>query len=605
MKKKLIGLLATALMLSALLITLVACGGGGGTSNKQNRNFITLSMWVIWDGHVKDANGELSDDTKKIEAEVEEVFNQISQETYSTKVVFQWFKDEAEYVAALADKYEQLEEAGKPGEVPNVPVGEREGEYPALSMNQLDLVLMLDKDMLTDYVNNERLNPLDSLFTSSGRKLWNEYASIFEYTRLPYTAYDDRDEAIPSIGNFGVTNLNSVGKYTYLLVNKDAANYFHTGLGDTYTSIADCVELIDEVAKYTGTAPEVAGMAPLLAPFDYYRAFFYTPYTLSDGSAAADTFAGNSGIGGNNGLVATFWNKNAAYMSVQHGSLSNALDNKDYMSYIALMNWCTANNKFAAEGQEFAVGVVEGDYELRNEYGDDYYCFVLDNPRMTDEDLFSGMWAISSYTKDESRAMEIIQALQTDKALINALIYGKKDTHYRVEGDGSVTSLGSYYMNPRYAGNMYYASPDRSHGQSVEWLNGRMIQKREWNRDLWVDFHYQNKLNMNRANILQTISNDIFDELYAFAPSSSTVNEYVKSFLAKADELKTTYWEKSNQLGEPAEGASPVKELFSDTWRYMVPDTAADRFQGDLLVTNYTSLSGNVKYWVNEVLTQK
>ncbi len=593
MKNKLFSLLLSLLALSALVFCLASCSSeeDPNKNQTQNRNFVTLNMWVIWDGHETDGNGNVPDSVKDIELAVEDAFNVISRETYSTKVVFNWFKDETSYKAALAEKYAAIE-----GSATNNPIGEAEGEYPALKEKQLDLVLMLDKEMLNSYASTGKLQVLDTLFTTSGKKLYNEMSSVIDFTKI---AYEKDDQTTPGV--FAIPNLNSVGEYTYLLVNKEAADYYHTGLGNTYNSISDCVDLIEEVASDRDGFATQNNMSALLAPFDYYRAFFYTPYTMQDGTKAGDSFLGNAMIGGQNGLLASFWNANSNPYSSMLGTFYDAsgetLTNSDYMTYLAVMNYCTANNEYAVSdvnaynGEAFAVGVMQGNYELRNEFGDEYYCIVLDKPRMTDEDLFSGMWAISKYTVNAERSMEIIQALLTDANLVNTLVYGVEGTHYRAENDGTVVPLGTYYMEPRHAGNLYNVLPNKSLGQSVAWLDGRKIQKTEWDRDYFAGFYYQETLSKPKMDILQQVSNDIFDELYAVPTAGKELGEYVRVLKAKALELKETYWAKTYVIYE-ANGPQNFEEAVYNTT--VVGGAAIDMMtQTNVL----TTLSGSIKEW--------
>ncbi len=597
MKKKLLSLLLSILALSALVFSLASCDDGKDPNpeQNQNRNFVTLVMTVIWDGHEVDAQGNVPDSVREIEDAVEDAFNIITRETYSTKVEFVWHKDEAAYTAALEAKYNAIENATS-----NNPIGEKDGEYPAVTEKQLDLVLMLNKDMLADYAATGKLKVLDELFTTSGKKLYNEMSSIIDYTKV---LYNNKGTMAPA--TLAVPNLNSVGQYTYLLVNKAAANNYQTGLHNAYNSIADCVELIDEVAADRDGFAAANGISPLLAPFDYYRAFFYTPYTLADGTKAGDTFLGKDAIGGQNGLIASFWKADSyTYSSTVpalYADAAETLTNTDYMSYLAVMKWCADNNKYAVtdmdnySGQKFAVGVMQGDYEVRDEFGDDYYCIVLDRPRMTDADLFSGMWAISEHTVNAERSMEIVQALLTDKTLINTLVYGIEGTHYRAENDGTVVPLGTYYMNPRYAGNLYNVLPDKTQGQSVAWLEGRKIQKTEWDRDYFAGYFYQDKISQEKMNILQTVSNDIFDELYAVPTAGTELRQYVFTFTAKAVELKDTYWKKTYVIYE-ANGPERFDEMVYNT---MIGTGAAINLATEK--TNLTSLSGNIKNWADTV----
>ena len=131
------------------------------------------------------------------------------------------------------------------------------------------------------------------------------------------------------------------------------------------------------------------------------------------------------------------------------------------------------------------LGVSSANDVIRTEKGDyaekarleslGYICNVTKYPEATAEDAFSSAFGILkcediyyngklliSASDCETRAMEIIYAINADTTVRNLLQYGVENTHYILQGDNYVlpTENNAYFMNPLYTGdmfNMYYS----------------------------------------------------------------------------------------------------------------------------------------------------
>ncbi len=475
MKKKLFGALLLSVLMLLSLFAMTSCNSDE-EEEEHNRSYVTLTMWVIWEGHDPQNNTAM-----KLENDVQTAFNEVCMETYSSKVVFNWCKDEAEYrtkiAAANAD----------PADINKAPTYGADG-YPVAEENQLDLVLILDKDMYLSFAENGDLTNLNSMLSTTYKDVRNELGQYLEYTTV---------NGASGNGNYAILNPNGLGEYTYLLVHKEAARTFQFAESD-FTNIASCMRLIDEVQNAKGSSDpaiptSVKSLYPLLSAFDYYNAYFYTPYSDSS-NADRDVF--DFLADGKNGLVATFWNAKTMYGTIGDKSIVNALQSDDYLSYLALMNWAEKNAVYptdtaaADEGRQFAVAVMTGDYGLRNIYTD-YYCVVLDTPRLSGDNFYNGMWGVSAHSRNPERAMEIISALETDEKLLNILVYGVKGEQYSYNtATDTITSFGTYYVNPRYCGSIFHVYADESRGQDEGWYEEMKTQRIEWQSDLWIGFDY-------------------------------------------------------------------------------------------------------------------
>ena len=108
------------------------------------------------------------------------------------------------------------------------------------------------------------------------------------------------------------------------------------------------------------------------------------------------------------------------------------------------------------------VRLVKGSYADRTVYGSGCYLYVEEKPIVNKSELFKSMLAVSSYSVDVSRAMEIIYEINTDKALRTILEYGVENTTYELN-NGIVTlkdnSAYAYAVNPLYTGNVFALYP--------------------------------------------------------------------------------------------------------------------------------------------------
>lgn len=602
MKKKLISLFLTVLTLSFALLGLTACGDEEG-SGIDTRNFTTLSMWLIWEGH------DPKDDTAvEIEQKIEDEFNRITMETYSTKLEFTWFASEKDYKDALTLQYQNFDPENVKPEIIDPADESSDGatvndDYPELKPGQVDIVLMLDKDMLFSYARDQKLVPLDEFLKGSFRGVNSELSNIIRYAKVPIT---NATTATTTYGTYAIPNMNSVGKYTYLKVNKAVADYFHY-TQESVDTFAEAMALLYEVDRTAGNP--YADRAFLKEAFPYHNSFFFTPY--AEGGNGAWNPLNQMG---KNGLLAAFWENGKAYGTVAEKDLKISLEDQNYLSYLALMNFCEKNGKFSEE--DYIVSVEKGDYLVQDD--DNYYVAVLDAPRMTDEDLFSGMWSISAYTANAARAMEIIAALETDEALVNVLVYGVKGDHYSFNNtDKTVQSIGSYYMNPKYAGNLCYVYADKTqtgdrHGFSVAEKEAFLIQKTEWMRELFVDLSYLPELSgavaytvpateetpdapavpatdILQMDLIQKASDDIFAALFANEPvTDESLASYVESFKTFAKSTMDT------RLGELI---NPLDEN-SNTIYSLIKDTHLASGRNTLTQEPYKNrLSGNILNW--------
>ena len=76
---------------------------------------------------------------------------------------------------------------------------------------------------------------------------------------------------------------------------------------------------------------------------------------------------------------------------------------------------------------------------------------------MTNENVFNGAYAISSYSVSPSRSMAIVNYLMTNTEFRNAFQYGQRDVNYTIDKNDFVTisNENTYIMDPIHTGNVF------------------------------------------------------------------------------------------------------------------------------------------------------
>ena len=125
------------------------------------------------------------------------------------------------------------------------------------------------------------------------------------------------------------------------------------------------------------------------------------------------------------------------------------------------------------------VRLVKGNYEMRDSFGADNYWYVESDPTANRSEIFNSMLAISAYTVNADRAMQIVYALNSDPELRTMLRYGVKNTTYELK-DGVVTiKTGADYTydaNDYYTGNIFALYPCSDRGQTAALMAGWKVQ---------------------------------------------------------------------------------------------------------------------------------
>ncbi len=502
MSKKFV-VLALCVVLVVGLFMFFTCGDDDTTlddldvEEDDGRSAVSLNFYIITDDRT-------TDDAVK---QMQEAFNEISEQKYRTHVEFV-LCTEAEYHKILEEKFTAIEngDVQAPGDVDTDKGtvddiyydenGRPTVKYPEIGEGQIDILLVTDMSMMNDYIQKNRVMNITELLNGEFKNL-RSYINTNLYNGVMNSADNSW---------YSVPNNRVLGDYTYLLVNRTAAaqNYlyeehFFTMYGERNDRIAinydNVQKLVSAVSTNNKTSedkliPLYSGQTSGVA-FEFPAVNFWT----ADNSPSVFTtfYDASSEAGDFVEIINPFLTDASADKSIFRPAADS------YVAYLRLMSACreygyttvpdgmtlsTDMNISNMDGSEFAVAVVKGDYGIRNQFDENCYVMTLDAPRLEQEDMFQSMLAISSYTCDATRSMEIIADLTTSSELRNILQYGVEGTHFstyekEVEAGGATVTMVKrlegcdYFMNLDHTGNAFMAYPceDDGHTASI-WVEG-------------------------------------------------------------------------------------------------------------------------------------
>ena len=460
MKKSIVCLFLGILML--LPFSLTGCGNSGAADTSQDkaaRAYTTLSFWIVTEDET----------TKEAIDAMQEVFNEACKQKYSTQVIFT-FCTADEYRAKLDEKLasvdaeaERLKAEKESLKSDKNSTGSAETivdddgmtvvQYPELSSAQLDIVLITGKEMYTDLASRGVLLSLNAQLAGS----YKDIAKTVYPELLTYSAVNGNYYAIP--------NKRVIGEYTYLLVDKAMAAKYYKKASDI-TTVASVYDLVQMVAENEDRSE----IAPLLAPFEYPTLRYWSK-DYERASLIGSLYAGD--------------------MERGHGPVyvRNLLAQEDYRKYATMMFDAELNDYYVKGNEDFAVGVVTGDYGDRFAYAEKYHCVPVNNPRISEDDVFGAMFGVTKYTVNLARSLEIVQDLLINSGLRNILQYGVENEDFMKNADGTVTlrSTTNYFMKQEYTGSMFTVYPCTNLGQTAEFTQYAAQQNRDHCSDVFYE----------------------------------------------------------------------------------------------------------------------
>ena len=521
MKRKILAFILALTMLCPLLLT--GCGneaeetGDESQEETTTRATVSINMWVVTDNNT-------SEEALEARAKVEEEFNRITKSTFTTRVDIE-FVTADEYVERLSAKFDAVDAAKKATAGNKKPVADAtESEtvveeyevnelgvsvlkYPAITDDQLDIVFVQDINHLYDLVNANRLKNLNEHINETGRS--KILTDIISSAYLTHTKVND--------GTYGIPNNRIFGEYTYLLINKEYVTGDKNGDGaissdeiaGSYINLNDINNFVDcaDLVEYIKT--NASDVAPVLERFNNPD-IYYWGEDSSEFSILASKEYFNSQTK----------DKNDKYYT------RNVFEIKEFTEFELLMKkyetqgYLAQDADKAKQDKSFGVAVMTGDSRILDEYSDNYYIKVLDTPAITDETISStSFFAVTEYTKDLDRAMEVITMLNTNSELRNVLQYGVEGVHYELDENDRVLRFNrNYMMNLEDTGNVFVAYPEEGMADDI-WevgvksnldarihaLTGLWIKMRDVNKVVVADLAAASKNYKARMDACQTV----------------------------------------------------------------------------------------------------
>ena len=511
---------------------LIACSGSDKEekdSDSFTRTPMTLSLWVpTYEGTTQDSISQ-----------VEAALNKITKAQYNTAIelhLIQSDKYEEQVDAKLAEINDILtkteaekkaqkqaeREARKRGET--LPVVETEAPetvdlenveggvfYPSVTSTQFDIFLVRGYDKFMSYAEESQLSAIDDELNGSAKLI----KSFVFPTFLEQATLYGSTVAVP--------NNHPIGEYTYLLINKELCDSYYYDPADM-DSLVNCEEFIEDVGK-------TSKITPLLGEVT-------TPglrYWSADGQYCT-----------------------LATMILDDSDPTSKLNIRNIFGLKAYVNTTVMMKKLKEQGfvgsnpdeLNFGVGVVKGNTQDLKKYGEiiydeernvvqvgNYYVNVLCRPRASTEDVYEAMFAVSSYTKDNRRAMEIVQLLNTDQTFRTILQYGVEGVHWQIDPESPSSDpyikilRNDYNMKLVETGNVFVTYPEAGVPMSY-WEDGRK-QNQDSLLDPLIRFtNYINDDNKKYFDILDKDSAAMYDKI-----SKMTAAEFKDSIDALKEEV--------------------------------------------------------------------
>ena len=427
MKKKLICLL---LCLVFVLSCLFGCANKSDEEAAENiteeasESAMTLAMYLMCDEVPSEDQQEA----------ISYAVNKITKSKFKTQLKL-FFYTEAEYYEKLDAAFAARKEAEAAGKISgkneaDAPKedqtivndwGVTEIKYPEIDSYQVDIFYMGGYDNYLKYSEASMLSDINTELTGAS-KLLNDYM---------FPEYLSYMKSLNG-GMFAVPTNATVGEYTYLLVNKKLADKFSFDTPNGYASLTSptcdaIVSLLDDVAAMDGGNAINPGYVPMYTNLAQYE-------LASIGKDSATKFWT---VDENGKFVEGFSVLGSEYdPSESYGSKSSYLNMgsilkadspfvqrlgqvKEYYS----KNYVTADATTLENGTA-AVACIKGGADIPDIYSENYEAVVIGNPTFTADDVYSNMFAVSSYSASVNRSMKIITHLNTDEEFRNLILYG-------------------------------------------------------------------------------------------------------------------------------------------------------------------------------------
>lgn len=506
MKNRFISLILVLIMITSLF-AFSACSNedneAGDLQEEEDRKQMTVDLWIpYYPGTTQES----------IDA-VAEALNEIAESKYTTHIEFHFIPSDS-YEAAIQARLEEVEENKElEEETETEPETDEKGNvvttepetivdeygfkivpYPAVSKSQMDIFLVRGFDNYFDLAMSGYLSELDSALTEGDAKKLKTYIypSLLQYSELDEVTY-------------GIPNNTLIGEMTAMLVSKDAIEQLNAK-GSSYKA-EDFTSLISTEAFISDVASKLTGYTPVRGEFTMAGVHFWNE---AGDSNAFSLVASQVSAGVTLGDTIAIDNVFNSEVYVQTTYMNKLIKEKNYVG-----------NGNVEKGK-FAVATVTGTREDLSEYEDQYYIVPLTSPTLTQEAACRNLFAVSAFTRDMTRSIEIITLLNTNEKFRTILQYGVEGVHWKYSDDKTtiVKLSDTYKMKLEETGNAYLTYPD--YGKTKDSWTAWKNQNLESTVDPFLNF------NVSLADVVSDINKSIASKNSSIASKRVQISDLEK-----------------------------------------------------------------------------
>ena len=302
--------------------------------------------------------------------------------------------------------------------------GVTELRYPELRDSQIDIFMIADYDKYLEYIDNGWLYNLDNTLKNASKKLGDYiYPTIL-------------DSAMVGGSYYGVPNNMPIGgDCEYMVINR--------ALAEEYGLDVSKVDSVDDLKFFLAwVAENKDGVVPFAGIYDKVNA---TYMNVSDRKFTTEF-----------SLVGTYGSNTVV-------DAENLFANANYKKeLLALAEMKYAGYFSETDTANFAVALRTGDINAMAADAENYEIVALESSSKPANELAGNMFAVSAFTEDFDRVMEVITLLNTSTELRNLLQYGVENVNYELDEEtGALRRMNNEYMMDLYkTGNVYMAYPE-------------------------------------------------------------------------------------------------------------------------------------------------
>lgn len=443
------------------LVMVLACFAGcaeksdeeaiADTNEAASENAITLAMYLLTEKEV----------SPEQEEKIEKAVNELTNAKFKIKLdLFYYTADE--YYKALEESFKARLEAEDAGLI--APPTESEGSedvmikdelgvshilYPTIDSFQVDIFYVGGYEQFMKYMNFSysedgsamMYSRIDDQITGSARVLEDSISpNLLKYMKSL------------NGGTFALPTNTNIGEYTYLLINKEVLEKTRynttTGLAQfTSLTCSAAQSVLSQVAQsYTEYVPlySCLGENGLAINGIKYWGVDENGVPNHEFSALYSEYP-----------TSALYGTEASYMS----SISSIMANGSFKEQLRCLKNYKSLGYFGEKSDldegKVAIAYMKGTADIPAKYADKYEAVIIENPRLTTEDVYANMFAVSSYTTSVKRSMDILAYLNTDVNFRNLVLYGIEGENYKLVESDYLDENGDPYMVVRRLNDDY------------------------------------------------------------------------------------------------------------------------------------------------------